>query len=240
MKILRKIVIILGAAVLIAALIVAGWTYYAYRRPLPKQQGELSIEGMQRETRIYRDTWGVAHIYAATRVDLFFAQGFVHAQDRWWQMDVSRRIGRGTLSELLGQNDKVQSIDRLARTLGWDQIAQANWDAASPEARLALEAYTAGVNAYIEARSPGELALEYTVLDLRLDQVTVQPWTPQDSLAWAVALNWEMSGNASQELTIARDLTFVDAGMVSLLVPLSATPPPRLHPPAPRFSAGPV
>jgi len=225
MKILRKIMIILGAAILIAALILSAWAYYAYRRPLPKQEGEMSIEGMQRETRIYRDTWGIAHIYAATRYDLFFAQGFVHAQDRWWQMDVSRRIGRGTLSELLGQNDKVQAIDRLARTLGWDQLAQANWEAASPEARLALDAYTAGVNAYIEGRSPGELALEYTVLDLRLDQVTVQPWTPQDSLAWEVALRWEMSGNASQELATARDLTLVDASMLSLLVPLPAALP---------------
>jgi penicillin amidase len=209
-----------SVVVLITAITITALAYYAVRRPLPKQEGELVVGGTRDAVTIYRDGWGVPHIYAATPYDLFFAQGFIHAQDRWLQMDISRHIGRGRLGELIGENEPVQTTDRLIHALGWEQIAKANWIASSPESRAVLLAYAAGVNAYIEERDPGQLALEYTLLNLRADDIQIEPWTPIDSLAWLVALHWQNSGNASRELEHALALTRVDEGMLALYSPL--------------------
>ncbi|MBN1967717.1 MAG: penicillin acylase family protein, partial [Anaerolineae bacterium] len=222
MKTVRKILIILAACALVVAVVLIALTYYTVRRPLPKQEGELRVEGMQDAITIYRDSWGVAHIYAATPYDLFFAQGFAHAQDRWWQMDLNRRFALGTLSELFGEDETIQAADAIARTLGWGRIAQANWEAALPESRAALAAYAAGVNAYIADRSPGELALEYTLLDLRGGAIVIPPWTPLDSLAWSAAMHWQTSGSAIREIENAQALTRVDGAMLGLYAPLNA------------------
>lgn len=208
------LVILIGAAALAAALV-----YYTIRRPLPKQEGELVVPGTQDAITIYRDSWGVPHAYAANPYDLFFAQGYVHAQDRWWQMDLSRRIGRGTLSALFGPDDALQAADRLARTLGWEQVAIANYNAATFETRAVLHAYAAGVNAYVEGRSPGDLAVEYTLLDLRMDDIPLEPWSPLDSLAWLLAYQWRSSGNVAQEITRAQALTRVDEAMLDYYSP---------------------
>ena len=208
------LVILIGTAALATAL-----AYYTVRRPLPKQEGELVVQGMQDAITIYRDSWGVPHAYAANPYDLFFAQGYVHAQDRWWQMDLSRRIGRGTLSALFGEDDAIQATDRLARTLGWEQTAIANYNASTFETRAVLHAYAAGVNAYIEGRSPGDLAVEYTLLDLRMDDIPLEPWSPLDSLAWLLAYQWRQSGNVAQEIMRAQALTRVDEAMLAYYSP---------------------
>lgn len=216
---LRKVSILALVIVISLAALAATLAYYVTRRPLPKQEGELVVLGMQDAITIYRDSWGVPHAYAANPYDLFFAQGYVHAQDRWWQMDISRRLGRGTLSALLGEDETLQATDRLARTLGWEQLALANYNASTFETRAVLHAYAAGVNAYIEGRSPGDLAIEYTLLDLRLDDITIEPWSPLDTLAWLLALQWQTSGNAAQEILRAQALTRVDEAMLALYTP---------------------
>src|SRR5690554_3951668 len=225
MRNLRKVSILALVIVISTAALATALAYYVTRRPLPKQEGELVVEGMQDAITIYRDSWGVPHAYAANPYDLFFAQGYVHAQDRWWQMDVSRRLGRGTLSALFGEDETLQATDRVARTLGWEQIALANYNASTFETRAVLHAYTAGVNAYIEGRSPGDLAVEYTLLDLRLGDIPIEPWTPIDSLAWLLALQWQTSGNVAQEILRAQALTRVDEAMLALY-----TPPPDASP----------
>ena len=223
-KKVRNVTIVMGMVVVVLAGVLSGLAYYAVHRPLPKQEGEIVIPGMQDAITIYRDSWGVPHIYAATPYDLFFAQGFVHAQDRWWQMEVGRHMGYGTLSELLGQNEVVQEADRMIRTLGWKQIAEANWEMTALESRGVLSAYTAGVNAYLMDRDPGELALEYTVLNLTTEDIVVAPWSPLDSLVWAVALQWQSSGNAAHEIENAQILTRVNEEMLSLIAPRGSAP----------------
>ncbi|MCK7530751.1 MAG: penicillin acylase family protein [Marinilabiliales bacterium] len=98
---------------------------------------------------------GIPHIYASTQHDLFFAQGYVHAQDRFWQMDTWRHIGSGTLSEMFGEG-QVET-DAFLRTLGWKQTAEAEYATARPDSKAILEAYAEGVNAYIKDREPTEL-----------------------------------------------------------------------------------
>jgi len=228
MRKLRKASLLALFIVISAAALTAALTYYVIRRPLPKQEGELVVQGMQDAITIYRDSWGVPHAYAANPYDLFFAQGYVHAQDRWWQMDLSRRLGRGTLSALFGENEALQAADRLARTLGWEQLAQANYDASSFETRAVLHAYAAGVNAYIAGRAPGDLAVEYTLLGLRLDDIAIEPWTPLDTLAWLLALQWQTSGNVTEEITRAQALIRVDDAMLAYYTPSPASATPIL------------
>ena len=86
--------------VLLVLLIIAAVVFI--RRPFPKTSGTLKLAGLQEPVEVYRDAYGIPHIYAANSHDLFMAQGFVHAQDRFWQMEFSRRVGSGTLSEIMG------------------------------------------------------------------------------------------------------------------------------------------
>ncbi|MFC2031459.1 penicillin acylase family protein, partial [Chloroflexota bacterium] len=90
--------------------------HWLLRRPLPRTRGVLRFEGLDGEIEILRDPWGVPHIYASNSHDLFFAQGFVHAQDRLWQMELNRRIVAGRLSEVIGP--RSVPVDRWVRTLG--------------------------------------------------------------------------------------------------------------------------
>ena len=108
------------------------------RRRLPQTDGSLRVSGLEAPVEIVRDRWGVPHIYANSLPDLFFAQGFVHAQDRLWQMEVNRRTATGRLSEIFG--DVALDTDRLTRTLGFNRLAQADLDAASEEMQEALHA----------------------------------------------------------------------------------------------------
>src|ERR1700738_454549 len=100
-------------------------------RALPQYEGEIKIEGVKNPIEIYRDSFAIAHISAANDEDAYYALGYVHAQERLFQMDFTRRIGRGLLSEVLGE--KSLPIDKWARTLGFSRIAYYMWQKASPE-----------------------------------------------------------------------------------------------------------
>jgi len=179
-------------AVLIAGTVVAAAAGYAFLRPsLAPRSGHLAVAGLQAPVQIVRDRWGVPHIYAQNEGDAFFAEGYVHAQDRLWQMELSRRAARGTLAELLGAS--ALPGDRLARTLGFARAAEAEWAQMDGEGRAAVEAYTRGVNAFLAA--PGRLPLEFHLLG-----VTPEPWRPQDTLAWARLMAWCLDRGWREEL----------------------------------------
>src|SRR5437868_9093423 len=127
----------------------AGGAYYILmRRPLPKRRGTLHLQGLHEPVEILTDRYGVPHIYAQNEDDLFFAQGYVHAQDRLWQMELNRRTGSGRLSEIFGE--VAIEADRICRRLGMHRAAMAE-EARLPEHnRRILDAYACGVNAYIE------------------------------------------------------------------------------------------
>ncbi len=164
---------------------------------LPKTGGKISLEGLTAPVEIIRDKDGIPHIYAENRQDLFFAQGYVHAQDRFWQMEFWRRIGAGRLSELFGE-DQLDS-DIFLRTMGFARVAQREFDILDDKTKDALKAYSLGVNAWIADRKPEKMALEFRLLKLTGVEVEIDPWEPHHSLTWTKVMSYDLGGNMSTE-----------------------------------------
>lgn len=158
------------------------------RRSLPKIDGTVELDGTRGAVEILRDRFGVPQIFASDEHDLFFAQGFVHAQDRFFQMELQRRAGHGRLSEILGE--EALPFDRLSRTVGFAGIAGSV--EGSPETLRVLEAYAAGVNACLEQ---GPLAPELALLRSR-----PEPWTAQDTTVWSLVMAWSLSSSWESKL----------------------------------------
>ncbi len=186
--------------IVLALLLVAGLAVGAVvvRRPLPQTGGTQDLPGLDAEVEVLRDDAGVPQIYADSVADLMRAQGYVHAQERFFEMDVRRHATAGRLAELFGE-DAVES-DVLVRTMGWRRVAEQELALLEPETRDALQAYAEGVNAYLASHDPSEIALEYTVLDLGGLDYRPADWVPADSLAWLKAMAWDLRGNLQEEI----------------------------------------
>ncbi|MGA1078611.1 MAG: penicillin acylase family protein, partial [Nitriliruptoraceae bacterium] len=210
MRWIRRILGGLAALVVVALLVVAGATTVAVRRSHPTTAGELALPGLAAPVTVERDAEGVPTIVASSVEDLFRAQGFVHAQDRYWEMDFRRHVTAGRLSELFGASQL--GTDRFIRTLGWRRVAEAELDLLAPDTRVMLDAYAAGVNAWTAGRTGGALSLEHALLPLTgASGYRPEPWTAVDSLAWLKAMAWDLRSNLEQELERARLLS-VDLG----------------------------
>ncbi len=203
--------------VFLLAIAVSAAGIYTVRRPFPETDGAIRLPGLQAQVEVYRDSLGVPHIYASNLHDLLMAQGFVHAQDRFWQMEFSRRIGSGRLAEVLGPS--ALDSDRFIRTLGWHRTAAQELEQTDEATRVALEAYAEGVNAYISGRAPGALGLEFTLLGLTGVRFTPEPWTVLDTITWGKVMAWDLSGNMTDELLRAQIAAFRGPAAVSILVP---------------------
>ncbi|MBL1067436.1 penicillin acylase family protein [Streptomyces sp. 7-21] len=191
-------------ALALVMLLVAGLGYGAYwsvstvRASYPQVAGELTLPGLSAPVTVRRDGNGIPHVYADTPEDLFRAQGFVHAQDRFWEMDVRRHTTAGRLSEMFGES-QVET-DAFLRTLGWHDVARQEYEnELSEETKRYLQAYTDGVNAYLEERSGAGLSVEYAALSFQNDY-SPEPWSPIDSVAWLKAMAWDLSGNMQEEI----------------------------------------
>jgi penicillin amidase len=156
------------------------------------------MEGLSAPVEVYRDEDGVPHIYAENMEDLVFAEGYVHAQDRFWQMEFWRRIGSGRLSELFGE--AVLGVDIYIRTVNFRGIAEKEYEMIDEETRRYMEAYSAGVNAYILNKKPSELGLEFRLLKLQGLDLKIEPWTPVDTLTWYKIMAEDSQGNMRKEL----------------------------------------
>lgn len=175
----------------------AGGAYYLLiHRPLPKTKGTLHLQGPREPIEIITDRYGVPHIYAQNEDDLYFAQGFIHAQERLWQMEFNRRVGSGQLSEIFGQI--TLETDRFTRRLGMHRSAAAEVERLPEHTRRVLEAYANGVNTFIE-RNRNNLPLEFTLLRFK-----PAPWQIADSIQWAKMMGWNLCGNWETELIRAR------------------------------------
>ena len=205
------------SVLVVLALVGSVFVFWLTRRPFPDISGRVTIPGLDGDVEIIRDDGGVPHIYASSRHDLFLAEGYVHAQDRFWQMDTWRHIGAGRISEMFGK-DQVET-DSFLRVMGWADLAEQQYDAASPLGREVLDAYTEGVNAYISDRSPSELSFEYSVLDLVNRNYTPEPWTPTDSILWGKVMAWDLRGNMDDEIARALLLDDFTPDQVALLYP---------------------
>jgi penicillin amidase len=221
-------VALLGTLAILLLVTVLATTLFlrsSVRRAFPDVDGELVVAGLDGEVEVIRDTMGVPHIYADTPHDLFMAQGFVHAQERFWQMDVWRHVGSGRLAEMFGES-QVET-DAFIRTLGWPAAAASQYEASTPEMRGVLEAYAAGVNAYLATQSPADLSFEYTVLELLNHSYEPEPWAPTDTLTWGLAMAWDLRGNMDNEIQRAMMLGFLPEEQVAQLWPPY---PGEIHP----------
>lgn len=195
----------IGLLILIVAFAVYG--FWTVRRSFPQVQGELEIEGLVDEVEVLRDNWGVPHIYAHNPHDLFFAQGYTQAQDRFWQMDFWRHIGAGRLTEMFGESQV--DADKFLRSLGFTALAEQELEAMDPGVREILEWYADGVNAYLAGHQGAQISLEYAVLPLQNSGYEIEPWTPLNTLTWAKMMAWDLGGNLRTEIdraVLSKDL----------------------------------
>jgi len=197
------------------------------RRAWPQTSGSIALEGLGADVTVIRDERGVPNIYAANAVDLFRAQGFVAAQDRFFEMDLRRHVTAGRLSELVGKAGL--DTDKMVRTMGWRKVAEEELPKLAPATRRYLSAYADGVNDYLATSGdPSNFALEYTVLATQLPDYRVEKWTALDSLSWLKAMAWDLRSNFDAELTRARLSGIMDAASLAWLYPAY---PAALHEP---------
>jgi len=184
------VVLLLVAALLAGAVVV--------RDSFPQTDGDVSLPGLDGKVEVLRDDHGIPQVYAGTSHDLFYAQGFVQAQDRFFEMDVRRHFTAGRLSEMFGES--TLDSDKTVRSMGWRRVAEQELSTLSPETQAYLQAFSAGVNAYIHTHSPSEMSLEYAVLGLQNKDYQVEDWSPADSVAWLKAMAWDLRGNMDDEI----------------------------------------
>jgi penicillin amidase len=180
--------------------------------------GTLKAVGLNAPVQVLRDQWGVAHIYAANQHDLFFAQGFVAAQDRLFQMELWKRSGQGRLAEILGPTALQRDIN--ARRLQYRGDMKAEYESYAPDTKEILEAFTAGINAYIASRA-GNPPIEFEIAGFK-----PEPWKPEDCLNRMAAFS--MTGNSFSELAHARMVSAVGVEKASQLFEFD--PPVQLDP----------
>lgn len=188
------------------------------RRSFPQTDGRITVAALDNDVEVIRDELGIAQIYADTPEDLFRGQGYAAAQDRFFQMDLRRHVSAGRLSELVGRSGL--DTDRVVRTMGWRRVAQEELSMLDPSARRYLQAYSAGVNAYLQDNtSPSQVSLEYVVLSQSVPDYQIEPWDEVDSLAWLKGMAWDLRGNYADELARARLAGEVSLAQLGTLYP---------------------
>jgi len=196
------LIIILTVLAIIVILCAGGIGYFNYvnNAPLPKIDGNVKVNGLYDKVEIIRDANGIPHIYANNMHDLSFAQGYVQAQDRWWQMEFFRHLCAGRVEELTGKKPSLISSDIYLRTMGWYEVAKKEYDSYSPAQRAVLDDFAAGVNAYISNRNPQDLSVNYSILGLTGVKFKIEPWTPVDTLAFAKLMCWDLGYSGDEEI----------------------------------------
>ncbi|HYW13181.1 MAG TPA: penicillin acylase family protein [Longimicrobium sp.] len=216
---LRRIGIgLLGLVALVLVLLAGTWWYIG--RATPDYGRGTALAGLTSEVDVWRDSLGVPHVWARNETDLFRAMGYVHAQDRLWQMELFRRIADGRMAEMMGA--QLAGTDLFFRTVGMGHAAAETERRLDPETRAMLQAYADGVNAWIEDH-PGPLPPEFLVLRFK-----PEPWTVRNSIAIGKIMAWDLAdwnlGLEMQRATdavgpaLARDLNpaYPDWGTVTL------------------------
>jgi penicillin amidase len=209
----RLIKIVGGILVMIflSAVVVLFLGVRLVKKSLPQTNGKLEVEGLQSPVKIYRDAYGVPHIFARNKTDLYFAMGYIVSQDRLWQMDLNRRAATGTLSEIFGS--KTLEIDRFVRTIGIPKIANELTQNISAESRAILAAYTGGVNAYLD-QNKDRLSNEFLLL-----QYHPPPWKIEHSLAYQRLMAWSLEMAWRVDPVFGELINKVDAKKMNEILP---------------------
>ncbi|RWZ64790.1 penicillin acylase family protein [Labedella populi] len=203
--------------VAVTIVVVGGLGLWTVQRSFPQTEGEIHLDGLEAPVTVTRDDAGIPQLEADSALDLFAAQGFVHAQDRFWEMDFRRHVTSGRLAELFGES-QVET-DAFVRTLGWRTVAEEEVAALDDVSRSYYEAYARGVNAYLDSRSGADLSLEYAVLGLQNPGYTPEPWSPADSVAWLKAMAWDLRSNLEDEIERALLTTALEPERLAELYP---------------------
>ncbi|MEU1934307.1 penicillin acylase family protein [Streptomyces coeruleorubidus] len=194
----RLIVLVLVLALIGGVGFGGYWTISTVRASFPQTKGSLTLKGLSGPVEVKRDNYGIPQIYASSDADLFMAQGYVQAQDRFYEMDVRRHMAAGRLSEMFGKS-QVDN-DEFLRTLGWERVAKQEYDTKlSAATKKYLQAYAEGVNAYLQGKDGEDISLEYAALGFTNDYKP-QKWTPVDSVSWLKAMAWDLRSNMQDEI----------------------------------------
>lgn len=196
------------AGLIVIAVAAAFFVVWTIQRSFPQTTGELEVDGLQAQVTVQRDDLGVPTITADSSDDLFYAQGFVHAQDRFFEMDFRRHVTSGRVAEMFGESQA--GTDMFLRTLGWHEIAEQEFEAMDDATRAYYEAYADGVNAYLKTRDGAQVSLEYAVIGIQSPDYAIEPWEPADSVAWLKAMAWDLRTNIEDETE--RALLVADTG----------------------------
>lgn len=210
-----------AAGVVLAAAVI--WRVWA---PLPTVSGTLRVSGIAAPVEVLRDAHGVPHIRAASEADALAALGWVHAQDRLWQMEFQRRLAAGRLAEVLGP--AALDADRLFRTVGIARAATSTWARTERDARDHVEAYVRGVNAFLDAHRGHRLPVEFALLGIE-----PEPWRPEDVVAWTKTMAWMLATDWREELLRARVAARVGEEGAALLMPDATAATPVIVPEGP-------
>ncbi|WP_255305054.1 penicillin acylase family protein [Microbacterium sp. 3J1] len=192
-----RIAFLVVAAIVVVAVAAAFFVTWTIQRSFPQTEGTVTLDGLAAEVTVQRDERGIPTITADSTDDLFYAEGFVHAQDRFFEMDFRRHVTAGRVAEMFGESQA--GTDAFLRTLGWRTVAEAEVAAMDDVTLSYYEAYADGVNAYLASRSGAELSLEYGVIGLQNPDYAPEPWEPADSVAWLKAMAWDLRTNLEDE-----------------------------------------
>lgn len=182
-----------GLLALVAVLVLALAVWV--KRPIPALSGDTHIHALSAQVEIVRDAHAIPHIYAKSVADAYVGLGYVHAQDRLWQLEFNRRVASGELAELIGE--RGLDMDRLFRSLDLEHVSERTYAALDAETQSVLVAYTRGINAYIAEGHP--LPLEFQLL-----RCTPRAYRPADAVLFIKLLAWQLSGNWFDELERVR------------------------------------
>ena len=211
MAVLKRVLKVVVIVLVVLVLVGCGSGYWFITKSFPQINGTLHVAGLKSKVEVVRDPLGIPHIYADNADDLFFAEGYVQAQDRLWQMEYNRHIGHGTLSELFG--DATIKEDRFLRTIGLGRAAEADVAAMSDSDKRPLQAFSNGVNAFIDTHLDN-LPIEFTILGVKPAH-----WQPVDTVAWGKVMAYDLGGNYDAELLRASLIQKFGAAKAKELLP---------------------
>ncbi len=215
-------IILLG--ILVITFVLTSAIAYTIHLSWPQESGTITLPGLQAQVEVRRDQWGVPHIYAQNTHDLFMAQGYIHAQDRFWQMDFWRHIGSGRLAEMFGKSQL--DADKFLRTVGWARVAQTEIQQIDAQTKSIFQDYASGVNAYLANHQDSALSLEYTILKLLNPKYKPEPWQILHTLTWGKVMSYDLGDNLDTEIERSILLKTLTPQQVDELFP----PYPSDHP----------
>ncbi|HEY0734341.1 MAG TPA: penicillin acylase family protein [Herpetosiphonaceae bacterium] len=215
---LKRLAAAIGALLVILILALGVTLGVWLRRPFPQTEGTIRAAGLAAPVDIYRDALGVPHVYAQSRADMLFAQGYLHAQDRFWQMELTRRAAQGRLAEVIGP--AALETDQTSRRIGYNRVARSLLDyyqQSYPELVRDLEAYSSGVSAYLAEHSTST-SFNHTFVSLQ-NNWPIEPWTTYDTVSFGTYMAWSFEGSWNNDYSNSVVAAAVDPAKQALLLP---------------------